>query len=270
MAAARNNRRRRRGRGRFGGLLKVLCALAVVVALTMGVTVFFQVEHVEVSGNHRYTAEEVIAASGIQVGDNLYHMNKFAVAREMLEELPYTRELLIRRRLPSTIVITMTEWGAVARVQAPPAGTVVSGEEGENPPEVAREDWLISVGGKLLEPASADSDAILVTGITPIMPRAGTKLALPQAEAEKSAALITLLQELENLSLLDQVSSIDLASTHMMVRYAGRFDVKLPLTGDLNYKLRVLMAVVDGQLDEQAAGELDLTQEGVAALYTPE
>ena len=91
-----------------------------------------------------------------------------------------------------------------------------------------------------------------------------------QAEAEKSAALITLLQELENLSLLDQVSSIDLASTHMMVRYAGRFDVKLPLTGDLNYKLRVLMAVVDGQLDEQAAGELDLTQEGVAALYTPE
>ena len=44
----------------------------------------------------------------------------------------------------------------------------------------------------------------------------------------------------------------------------------MPLTGDLNYKLRVLMAVVDGQLDEQAAGELDLTQEGVAALYTPE
>ena len=88
MAAARNNRRRRRGRSRFGGLLKVLCALAVLVALTMGATVFFQVEQVEVIGNHRYTAEEVVEASGIQVGDNLYHMNKFAVAREMLEELP--------------------------------------------------------------------------------------------------------------------------------------------------------------------------------------
>ena len=267
MAAARNNRRRRRGRSRFGGLLKVLCALAVLVALTMGATVFFQVEQVEVIGNHRYTAEEVVEASGIQVGDNLYHMNKFAVAREMLEELPYTRELLIRRRLPNTIVITVTEWDAVARVEAPPAGAVVEGEE--NPLEVAREDWLISVGGKLLEPAAADSDEIRITGITPIMPRAGTKLALPQAEAEKSAALLALLQELETLDMLDGVSAIDLASTHMTVRYEDRFDVKLPLTGDLNYKLRVLVAVVHGQLDDQAAGELDLTQEGVAALYTP-
>ena len=266
MAAARNNRRRRRGRGRFGGLLKVLCALAVLVALTMGATVFFQVEQVEVNGNHRYTAEEVIAASGIQVGDNLYHMNKFAVAREMLEELPYTRELLIRRRLPSTIVITMTEWDAVARVQAPPAGTVVPGE-GENPPEVAREDWLISVGGKLLEPAADDSTGILITGITPIMPRAGTKLALPQEEAEKSAALLNLLQELEGLSLLERVTTVDLAAAHMTMGFDGRFEVKLPLTGDLNYKLRVL--VVDGQLEPGDAGELDLTQEGVAALFTP-
>ena len=48
MASARNNRRRRRGRGRLGPLFKLLCVLAVVVALTMGATVFFQVETVVV------------------------------------------------------------------------------------------------------------------------------------------------------------------------------------------------------------------------------
>ena len=126
MASARNNRRRRRGRGRLGPLFKLLCVLAVIVALTMGATVFFQVETVVVSGNSRYTEEEVVRATGIQVGDNLYRMNKNQIADKVLRELPYTRDLRIRRSLPSTIIITMTEWEAVARVKAPPAGTQVS------------------------------------------------------------------------------------------------------------------------------------------------
>ena len=49
MAAARRNRRHRRNRGLLGPLFKVLCALAVLTALTFGVTVFFQVETVTVS-----------------------------------------------------------------------------------------------------------------------------------------------------------------------------------------------------------------------------
>ena len=47
MAAMRHNRTRRRGRSRFGFLLKVLCVLTVLVALTVGATVFFRVEQVD-------------------------------------------------------------------------------------------------------------------------------------------------------------------------------------------------------------------------------
>ena len=57
------SRTRRRNRGRFGPLFKLLCVVAVGVALTVGVTVFFRVEAVEVTGNQRYTDEEIIAAS---------------------------------------------------------------------------------------------------------------------------------------------------------------------------------------------------------------
>ena len=89
MAAARNNRRRsRRGRGRFGPLFKLLCAAALVLALTVGATVFFRVETVVVSGNSRYTQEEVVAASGIETGDNLFQMNKYQVAQHIRETLP--------------------------------------------------------------------------------------------------------------------------------------------------------------------------------------
>lgn len=280
MASARNNRRRRRGRGRLGPLFKLLCILAVVVALTMGATVFFQVETVAVAGNSRYTEDEVVQATGIQVGDNLFHMNKYQIADQVLQKLPYTKELNIRRSLPSTIVITVTEWDAVARVTAPPAGTVVTLPEEdagdssaqENPPEVATEDWLISVGGKLLETASADSTAITVSGITPIMPRAGTILALPQEEQPKLDALLALLGQLETLEMMDRVSSIQLESTHVLVRYLERFDVKIPLNADFNYKLRLLDAAVvevEKKLGSQTTGTFDLTQEGYNALYSP-
>ncbi|MCF2596671.1 cell division protein FtsQ/DivIB [Pseudoflavonifractor phocaeensis] len=283
MASARNNRRRRRGRGRLGPLFKLLCVLAVVVALTLGATVFFQVETVAVSGNNRYTEEKVVQASGIQLGDNLFHMNKNQVARQIRQQLPYIGEVTIRRSWPSTIVITVTEWDAVARVEAPPAGTVVTMPEGEGEasdssvqeevPKVATEDWLINVKGKLLEPAPADSTAILVSGITPIMPRAGTMLAVPPEEQVRYDALLALLDGLEERGMMQSVSAIRLSSTQVEMRYLDRFDVKMPLNSDFIYKLRALEAAVaeaEKSLGEQTAGTFDLTQEEYTAVYSPD
>lgn len=283
MASARNNRRRRRGRGRLGPLFKLLCVLAVVVALTLGATVFFQVETVAVSGNNRYTEEKVVQASGIQLGDNLFHMNKNQVARQIRQQLPYIGEVTIRRSWPSTIVITVTEWDAVARVEAPPGGTVVTMPEGEGeasdssvqeePPKVATEDWLINVKGKLLEPAPADSTAILVSGITPIMPRAGTMLAVPPEEQARYDALLALLDGLEERGMMQSVSAIRLSSTQVEMRYLDRFDVKMPLNPDFIYKLRALEAAVaeaEKSLGEQTAGTFDLTQEEYTAVYSPD
>lgn len=289
MAPVRNNRRRRRGRGRLGPLFKLLCALAVIVALTMGATVFFQVETVVVSGNSRYTQEEVIQATGIQIGDNLFRMNKYQVAKQVLQTLPYVEEVMIRRSLPSTILITVSEWDSVARVEVPQSDGAASAENSaaadssgsssaqgdgtEDQTQVAQEAWLISVGGKLLEPAPAGNTALSVTGITPLMPKAGTMLSLPQEEQGKLNALLALLDNLKQLDMLGQVSSIQLGSTQILMRYSDRFDVKIPLNADFNYKLRALAAAVEEtekKLGDETAGTFDLTREDFTAVYSPE
>ncbi|MGE4276073.1 MAG: cell division protein FtsQ/DivIB [Lawsonibacter sp.] len=289
MAPVRNNRRRRRGRGRFGPLFKLLCALAVVVALTMGATVFFQVETVVVSGNSRYTQEEVVQATGIQTGDNLFRMNKYQVARQVRQTLPYVGEVMIRRSLPSTILITVSEWDSVARVEVPQStGALSAGDssaaassesdsaEGDGTgkeAEVAQEAWLISVGGKLLEPAPADSTVLSVTGITPLMPKAGTMLTLPQEEQGKLNALLALLDNLNKLDMLGQVSSIQFGSTQVSMRYLDRFDVKILLNADFNYKLRALAAAVEEtekKLGDETTGTFDLTREDFTVVYSPE
>ena len=323
MASPRNKRKRKRGKGRLGPLFKLLCAGAVAVALTMGATVFFQVETVAVTGNSRYSQEEIIQATGIQTGDNLFRMNKFQIAHQVLQGLPYVEELTIRRALPSTIVITVKEWDAVARVEAPGTSAVVqtvpqapaepvqpdssqagdsadqsqpelspdqsqaagnqsaagdiggdsSSEDTQEDAKPATQAWLISVGGKLLEPAPADRTAISVTGITPLSPRAGEMLVLSQEEQPKLTALLALLQGLEDHDMLADTASIALGDTHVELRYLDRFTVKLSLVGDMDYKLQALKAAVpeaEKKLGEQTTGTFDLTQESITAVYTPD
>ena len=269
------SRSRRRNKGRFGPLFKLLCIIAVVVALTAGATVFFRVETVAVSGNQRYTREEIVAASGIQLGDNLYSLNKIRIDQNIRRTLPYIGDLSINRALPSTIVITVTEWEAA--VPDPAQAAAAQKELLEKNPEAdplvtADESWLISVGGKLLEPAPADSSAIPVSGLTPINPQAGSMLEVPEGEKTRLEALIALLHALEEAELYGEVSSVRLEDTQLVLRYLDRFDVKMRLNDDFSYKLR-LMQTVRLQIEERhsvdAAGSIDLTQAGYDAVYAP-
>ena len=273
------SRTRRRNRGRFGPLFKLLCVLGVVVALTGGATVFFRVETVEVTGNQRYTQEEIVEASGIQTGDNLYALNKVRIDRRIRTRLPYVGELSINRSLPSTIRIAVTEWEAVAQVAVPTPEQaaaaqeeLAAGKEGAEPAALAQEPWLISVKGKLLEQAPENSTAIVVTGLTAVAPQAGELLKVPEGETTRLEALTSLLGAIEGADLFHEISQIQLETTRLIVRYADRFDVKMKLNADFGYDIRLMRAVRE-QMEEaygpEAAGTIDLTQEKHEAVYSP-
>ena len=74
MARRRHSNRRRR-RGNFGFLYKLLSVLVICAAVVMALTLFFRVDTIEVTGTERYTEKDVIEASGIQLGDNLFLLN---------------------------------------------------------------------------------------------------------------------------------------------------------------------------------------------------
>ena len=114
MARNRSTNRRRR-RGRFSFLMKLLCILLIAGAVVAALTVFFKVQSITVSGNARYTSEEVVAASGIEIEDNLFLLNKYSAAQAIFEKLPYVEEATINRALPDTIVITVRECAAARR-----------------------------------------------------------------------------------------------------------------------------------------------------------
>ena len=114
MAARRNRRGRRRNRGRFGGLYKLLSILIIFAAILAGCIIFFRVNTMVVSGNARYTQEEVIAAAGVERGDNLFTLNKYQIADRILTQLPYVEDVSISRKLPDALIFEVAESSGVA------------------------------------------------------------------------------------------------------------------------------------------------------------
>ena len=274
---ARKKHNSRRGRSRLGKVIQFLFVVALLVAMTVGATVFFQVEQVEVSGNARYTQEEIVACTGIKVGDNLFRMNKFAIQDHVKEEMPYIEDILIRRKLPSTITVTVREWDAVAQILPNPGWTAPEPEETQEGEEIVLPvasdvSWLISVGGKLLEQAPAEDARMKITGLTALDAREGLQMVVPEEEQTRLDAVLSLLEHLEAREMLSDVSVMEVGSTDLVLEYLGRYDVKLPLNGDFDYKLESLLAAVadqESKKGQESTGTFDLTQKNYTVVYSP-
>ena len=94
----RYNHKRRRGSLSF--LYKLLAFVLICTAISLALTLFFRIRSIEVSGNDRYTRQEIIDAAGVNEGDNMFLMNKYSVDQDIRAALPYIEELRINRRLP--------------------------------------------------------------------------------------------------------------------------------------------------------------------------
>ena len=245
MAARRSNKRKRRNRGRFGFLYKFLSIVIILVVVAAGCVVFFRVEDITVVGQSKYTQQEIIGASGIELGDNLFLINCVQVGRKIATDLPYVDEVQPRRAYPDGVVITVTECVPAA---------VVQGGEGW---------WIIDARGKLLEQVASPQQggAAKVTGLTALLPVASKKLAVEAAESIRLESLLGLLQALSERDMLAKVSDIDLTSAaDVVMTYDGRLTVKMRMSDDFQWQTRVLAeSIGQGIIQPNERGTVDLT-----------
>lgn len=254
MARRRNSNRRRR-RGSFGFLYKLLSTLAICAVVVAALTLFFRVDTIEVTGTERYTAQEITDASGVSIGDNLFLLNKYSVDQEIKAALPYVQELRINRRLPDTLVIQVQECGT-------PMAVIQEGSA-----------WLVSPAGKIveqMEPSAAEGYAV-IDGCQLLAPSVGTALALATEYAGQQQSLLDLLAALEEAGLVEKVNAIHLSDLSVLrMDYDGRFSVELPYGADYGYKLRFLTAALEkGAIQDNQTGTIQLTRDDGEVNFIP-
>ena len=246
MARQRRHSRTRRRGGRFGGLYKMLSILLVVAAVIMACVVFFRVNTVEVTGNLRYTTEEIIEASGIQTGDNLIILSGSRVSAAIRARLPYVEGVAIRKTLPDGVSIKVTERVAAASVES------------------AEGRWLISAQGKLLEKDNGTVNVVRITGLTAVGPYAGGMIQTEETQALTLDYVKELLGVLESHGMLEQCTALDCSAATSLTLNYGIYRLRLPRGGEYEYYIQLARSALskgleEGKIMEGQSGLLDLT-----------
>ena len=256
MTAERRKARRKNEKNRrqsSGVLAKLLIMLAVAAAVVFGVAIFFKVNTIEIQGNTVYSAQDVIDASDIAIGDNLLTVNKDTAAGNIMARLPYVESVSIGRSLPDTIVIQVRESQSAFAVDTE-TNTV----------------WLVSPQGKALERADAEKleQYPQIIGVVLRSPTAGQSVS--SLDQKKLDAAIAVLTELEGTGVLEHVAAINVEKEYdIMLQYEDRYEIKLGGTDDLAYKIQYLSAILS-ELSDFQAGTIDLSfRDGSKAWFYP-
>ena len=234
MAARRNRKRRRRNRGRFGALYKLLSILLIFAAILAGCIIFFRVNTMVVTGNSRYTQEEILAAAGVEKGDNLFTLNKYQIADRILTQLPYVDDVAISRKLPDTLIFEVSESAGVAWVES--GGSY----------------WLLDDKCKLLEVGDAAlvQGKPQVLGLDPVNPSVGNLLTVSAEQQDKLEQLQAFLKAIRERLMTGSLKGfIDLTSANeIRFGYGENLTVIFPMNGDFTqetYELKLALETMD-------------------------
>ncbi len=243
MAETNPQRTPRRRRKRKSALFTPLAFVLICAALIFGMSVFFRVTTIVVTGAVNYEEAEIIGASGIEPGDNLIFIDRSGAASRIRSKLPYIESVAVRRVLPNTVNIEILESRALAYL-------AVDGEL-----------WAIDRSCKALaKTTSAQVEGLIhVTGIEATKPSVGEIISGKDAENSKLEYLAVILREVAARGMESEIGSMDLTNlANPTFDYESRFLVRLGKNEDVGYKLDRMLSVVE-QLGESDVGTLDLS-----------
>jgi len=248
-------------------LIRLATVVAVVIALMFGISIFFRVEHVTVSGADKYTPYMIQQAAGIKEGDALLGLSDARISGKITSALPYVEDVSVAIRLPDTVHIEITELDVVYSIRDDKDAWWLITADGRvvtNADNATAGTYTKVEGVKLSDPISGGQAeaADVNTGFMVEDPVTGTMV--PQFEPGDSrlAAALSILQYLEDNVIIGEVASVNVANlSELELWYGQRFQVKLGDTTELGYKIRCMHAAINGEdgLDDHDSGVLDIS-----------
>lgn len=245
----RRSETRARRRSSFSGPLMFA---VVIVAVIFVMSVFFRVSDIQVKGNVHYTAEEVIRASAIEEGDNLFFFDRIAAISRALSKLPYIEDIAVERSLPNKVVITVEESTALAYL------------------ELGEEQWTLDHRCKVLgKAAEGETGALIaVVGIRPGTLMIGEQMQTEDGDVEMVEYLAAVLDQIEARGLTSGVRRINFADPHSPeFDYMGKYTVVLGRQDQLEHKFGMFVAVLE-KMKAGDVGVIDLS-DGATAHFSP-
>lgn len=235
-AQRRKSHRRRVLTAFYLFLFVLVCSTAVVLS----VTVLFKISQIQVTGTSRYSAQQILQASGVKTGDNLFLTRTGQVSSKIKAKLPYLETVAVSRRLPSTLSIRVEE-DAVCGVIESGGKYIVTGEHGR----------ALEITQKL------PSGCTLLKGLEIQTAQTGKTIVYKNSN---TAGVFQNVMDALRKSGLSKITSVDFSqSSRILVLYDGRITIDLGMPSDLAYKLDFAKALLAGKIKSSERGTLNMS-----------
>lgn len=103
--------------------------LLIAALIILAFSPLFDITKIKIEGNSKLTENTILNVSGIKEGQNILRINKNEI-KQNIETLPYIDEVSIKRNWPDTLVISIKEKEAIAKIAT--VGAVLTLDEDGN------------------------------------------------------------------------------------------------------------------------------------------
>ena len=228
------------------GLKPLLIVVVVILLLFAGFGMLFDINEILVDGSYEHTAAEIIEASGIKKGSNLFFINTSAAENNITETFPYISFASVTRELPGTVRIAVSE--GIARAAVEFEGVL----------------YLMDENCRITGKVEADDTYIKVIGLVVTEAKVGSVVTVEEKDETRLAFTQAVLNRLGDDGFSDKVTWLDVTNIgRITFDYLGRFTVNVGSAEQLEYK----MSRIDGivlQLEDTDTGIIDVSAEGKA------
>lgn len=238
----KNRDRKSKRRGSRGGnyiLYYILAAvIAIAVFIVLARTVLFNCSSIEVEGNARYTAEEIIRTSGLAIGESLLSIDEAAAEQRIVSSLAYIDMAEVTKSFPTKIKIKVTEaekWYCV--------------QHGGRP-------YIISRMGKIIE-ESAGTGLPVILGYEPLEPMVGRAL---ESETEGKTDIPAAVLNAAEAAGVRDITSIDITDRfEIKVLVEDRITLELGNSTELENKMHIAEELIDSEISATESVTVNLT-----------
>lgn len=224
----------------------ILCLVLVAVVLFF-MSPIFGVDEILVEGNINITPEEIIVASGVKKGDNIFSVNASDVEAG-LSKFGKIASVVVTRSFPSSVTIRVDERVECAYIKEKATYTQID----EN--------------GRVLATASGIESAVpVIQGIKIVDSEVGQFMKIDAGNAAELSSLITrMLSELKVSGIVSNVKTIDLSDlSNIRMILQGDTLVNMGEDGEedgnnIEYKIAYLRAIIPELPASQNGGVIEL------------
>lgn len=230
-----SGKRMRRRKRKMTWYAFIVFILALTAGATLCFTFLFNINEIVISGeSETYTYMEIVEASGIRVGDNLFRIDTDKSEQQILDKLLYVETADVHRDFPSTLRIKVT--------RCVPAFNV----------RYDKGVLLVSRKGKILADNNFYTKGIpIIYGFEPDEMTPGK--VLTSLDEQKGQVFEQLVSRYEKSDVNDGISAIELSNpSDIIVTYESGMIFRMGNWTDVEYKLELAENVMN---DESVKGK---------------